>query len=1034
MGFMMRIYTITAFCALGLLFNLETCAGELSNKMFYAEIMVEEGAIQNISNLFTTLQAINITVDNSLLIISQFSITTVCEIRGNKTICKCSDGYIWSGAVCDSQPDCCNQIECSVKTSQPTPMCLPKTRVIISGSATFPDAYNSLYSNTGSPEYKAFTSTKTEELKQVYSTFSGFDSLVITGIRQGSVIVDFLMTVNAPLNSSQLESKTNTLQTSMNATFQLTTTGLVQIYAPNETICYDSTQQLSCTMNDPSFDSCSWKLTAGNNVYALVNGTEVLVEPSCSLTLLKTSQIWQGTYNCSFSKGFITHTASATLDIALLPENIQILSGPQYPDCSVDEEKSLQVNVTCTIKNSTENYTMSWSFVGTSGGLNSSTNANGFISNSVIVSVQCKSQSDIIVTCQYINRKSQQESANLTLPVIYMGTPVCQANGDWPKAKASTTAQLACIGERVGMRTRPCLSTGSWGIETSPCVNRDLNNILQDTYSLLKGRGSPESIASDIFGRLKNSTNSTVSINTYANINASVTILQNMNNASANVTLGQIILPDLLASSNNILSISLKNSWTELTSAQSKNSSLSEQYLMSMEGLITKTHINISESLPRCKYANVELVSQAAEKNSSIKVLNASIILPEGIVKAVAFSTLSELLPTNEDTTTNSIILSVTLQNSTLKNDISITFPLINSRPRNYEIDCVYWDFTSSQFSGNGCDWTYTGVNTEAVCTCNHLTSFATLMSKHPISLKFQDEITYVGLGASVCSLTLCLIIEFLVWNTVVKSNISHFRHTALVNISLCLLLADCSFLASSFLSINHSNWCPYLVIIKHYCYLAMFFWMLCLSMMLLHQLMFVFHQLRKKVYLTFSICLGYICPLFIVILTFIAYQNGKENYYYSSETCWLVYEGTLKGSIYAFIFPVLIIVVINFLSMMVVITKLLRPQVSDGSKADEKDITKSILKAVVFLTPIFGVTWILGFFVLTIDLTEGPLAFFINYAFIIVNSFQGVLILITGCFGEKKVRDALLKYFISTPPKPTKNESSTKVVSIIKK
>uniref|UniRef100_A0A8C9RP07 Uncharacterized protein n=1 Tax=Scleropages formosus TaxID=113540 RepID=A0A8C9RP07_SCLFO len=408
-----------------------------------------------------------------------------------------------------------------------------------------------------------------------------------------------------------------------------------------------------------------------------------------------------------------------------------------------------------------------------------------------------------------------------------------------------------------------------------------------------------------------------------------------------------------------------------------------------MEGLITKTHINISESLPRCKYANVELVSQAAEKNSSIKVLNASIILPEGIVKAVAFSTLSELLPTNEDTTTNSIILSVTLQNSTLKNDISITFPLINSRPRNYEIDCVYWDFTSSQFSGNGCDWTYTGVNTEAVCTCNHLTSFATLMSKHPISLKFQDEITYVGLGASVCSLTLCLIIEFLVWNTVVKSNISHFRHTALVNISLCLLLADCSFLASSFLSINHSNWCPYLVIIKHYCYLAMFFWMLCLSMMLLHQLMFVFHQLRKKVYLTFSICLGYICPLFIVILTFIAYQNGKENYYYSSETCWLVYEGTLKGSIYAFIFPVLIIVVINFLSMMVVITKLLRPQVSDGSKADEKDITKSILKAVVFLTPIFGVTWILGFFVLTIDLTEGPLAFFINYAFIIVNSFQ---------------------------------------------
>ncbi|KAM6961220.1 adhesion G-protein coupled receptor F3 [Aplochiton taeniatus] len=281
-------------------------------------------------------------------------------------------------------------------------------------------------------------------------------------------------------------------------------------------------------------------------------------------------------------------------------------------------------------------------------------------------------------------------------------------------------------------------------------------------------------------------------------------------------------------------------------------------------------------------------------------------------------------------------------------------------------------------------------------------------MSREEVPLPYMDEITNVGLGVSIISLIACLGIYVLVWNSVVRSNVSYFRLTAYINISLCLLIADCCFLASSPKKIPES-WCQILVVLKHFFYLAMFFWMLCLSLMVLHKTVFVFHKLSKKAYLGFSFFLGYFCPVLIVAITFITYQNGNKDSYYSAKTCWLIYEGVLKGSIHSFVLPIGTIVVINVFCMMVVITRLLNPVV-EASTRDEKDVAKSILRLIVLLTPIFGVTWLLGFFVLTLDLTVGALAIFVNYAFTLLNAFQGFFLLLTSCVGEKMVRDALFK------------------------
>uniref|UniRef100_A0A673L6K3 G-protein coupled receptors family 2 profile 2 domain-containing protein n=1 Tax=Sinocyclocheilus rhinocerous TaxID=307959 RepID=A0A673L6K3_9TELE len=260
---------------------------------------------------------------------------------------------------------------------------------------------------------------------------------------------------------------------------------------------------------------------------------------------------------------------------------------------------------------------------------------------------------------------------------------------------------------------------------------------------------------------------------------------------------------------------------------------------------------------------------------------------------------------------------------------------------------------------------------------------------KRPLETTILSELTYVGLGISVVSLVLCLIIEFLVWEAVVKSDISNFRHAALVNISLCLLFAHCGFLASSDPKAIPEHWCSILTVAKHFFFLAVFFWMLCLSVVLLHQMIFVFDQLRKKVFLVLSITVGYVCPLICVATTYITFENGKEGKYYSTDTCWLIYQGVLKGSLFSFVIPALTIVMVNLFTLVVVIMKIVTPAVSDSKAQDHKDVAKGMIKTVVFLSPVLGITWLLGVLVLHLDLTQKPFAQIVSYAFTLFNSLQ---------------------------------------------
>lgn len=61
-----------------------------------------------------------------------------------------------------------------------------------------------------------------------------------------------------------------------------------------------------------------------------------------------------GSYGCLFITGNIAHMALAPIEIALLPEVINVTSTPPSADCSTGTTAT--VIITCTIENSTETY------------------------------------------------------------------------------------------------------------------------------------------------------------------------------------------------------------------------------------------------------------------------------------------------------------------------------------------------------------------------------------------------------------------------------------------------------------------------------------------------------------------------------------------------------------------------------------------------------------------------------------------------------------------------------------------------------
>ncbi|XP_073418104.1 adhesion G-protein coupled receptor F1-like isoform X2 [Dendrobates tinctorius] len=318
---------------------------------------------------------------------------------------------------------------------------------------------------------------------------------------------------------------------------------------------------------------------------------------------------------------------------------------------------------------------------------------------------------------------------------------------------------------------------------------------------------------------------------------------------------------------------------------------------------------------------------------------------------------------------------------------------------------CVFWDFTLEMWSSKGCVTQVTDGITQ--CISDHLTSFAVLMMESQSDDSYNDailsSITHVGLCLSCLSLLLCITIQIILLRK--SKNSAVYRHVSILHISSFLLIFNISFLASDLIKPDiQEQLCIAFTFSSHFSLLGFFCWTLVQGIFLVCRLVFVFHHVTKTEFLVLSIVLGYVCPLVISLGTFLVYF---PHHYTMNETCWL---DKSSGASMAFSVPTVIIIVVNFLILILVIHKLLRPSISEGNK-EEEEVVKKLAKAVIFCTPQFGLTWAIG-----IPMFAGQKDLYLQYLFVLLNPLQGFFILLFACLLDKKVMDLLKKHFLRSP------------------
>uniref|UniRef100_A0A8B9G5R0 Adhesion G protein-coupled receptor F2 n=1 Tax=Amazona collaria TaxID=241587 RepID=A0A8B9G5R0_9PSIT len=472
---------------------------------------------------------------------------------------------------------------------------------------------------------------------------------------------------------------------------------------------------------------------------------------------------------------------------------------------------------------------------------------------------------------------------------------------------------------------------------------------------------------------------------------------------------------------NHILNSSVISNWAFVKDRNASSILLDSVNLFAGKLLLKNGSESIQEHFISTKGYSVHKNSSgksfdfSMEFNNTANITGHVVIPEEELFKlpktskaiSIAFPTLGAIIETSrlDPVSVNGMVLSVSLPEELLH--ILLTFEKVN-KLENVKAVCVGWHSTERRWDNRACKMKSDNIS-NVVCICKHhhrtFKSFSILMSPTMLRNAVLDYITRVGLGLSIFSLVLCLIIETVVWHHVTKTEITYMRHFCLVNIATSLLVADVLFILAAIVHNAALNYklCVAATFFLHFFYLALFFWMFTLGLLILYGLLFIFFKITKSAFITAAFFIGYGCPLVISILT-VAITVPK-NGYLRTGGCWLNWYET--KALLAFVVPALSIIVVNVVVVVVVVVKTGRSSVGEGCKSQDLSSMIRISKNVALLTPLLGLTW--GFGLATI-VDSRSLAFHVTFA--LLNAFQGFFILLFGTLLDRKVLGSLQSLF----------------------
>ncbi|XP_020953796.1 adhesion G-protein coupled receptor F1 isoform X6 [Sus scrofa] len=596
---------------------------------------------------------------------------------------------------------------------------------------------------------------------------------------------------------------------------------------------------------------------------------------------------------------------------------------------------------------------------------------------------------------------------------------------------------LPCSRGYTGNITAKCQPSG-WHILREMCVLSELEE-LKKNFSVI-ALSATEAAVSSLVQNLSIIIQQNPST-TAGNLASVVALLGNVSSLSraSNFSVSNSTMENVIGITDHILNSASVTNWTVLLQKETQASSQLLETLENISVLVPPAALplNISrefihwKGIPASQHQREMGYSYKTElfpQNTSIPIRGQVLIgseqfqgsLPETII-SMASLTLGTILPLtkNEDAQINGPVISTVIPNYPIR-DVFLILSKIESNLS--QPHCVFWDFSHLQWNNAGCHLVKETPDS-VTCRCTHLTSFSMLMSPFvpPAIVPVVKGITFVGLGVSIASLVLCLVTEALFWKQVTKSQTSHTRHICMVNIALCLLIADLWFIvaAAEDTAAHPPGICIAAVFFAHWFYLALFFWMLMLGFLLAYRVILVFHHMATPLMMAIGFSLGYGCPLIISIITIAVTQ--PSNSYKRKDACWLNWSDGSKPLL-AFAVPALTIVAVNLVVLLLVLAKLWRPAVGERLTQDKKATVVRVGKGLLILTPLLGLTW--GFGIGTM-VDSGNLAWHVIFA--LLNAFQGFFILCFGMLLDNKLRHLLLNKLspLSSWKQPSKQNAS---------
>ncbi|XP_027031134.2 adhesion G protein-coupled receptor F5-like [Tachysurus fulvidraco] len=499
-----------------------------------------------------------------------------------------------------------------------------------------------------------------------------------------------------------------------------------------------------------------------------------------------------------------------------------------------------------------------------------------------------------------------------------------------------------------------------------------------------------------------------------ATIIAVVDILNIVSNLSLTTSIDQPIMEDVLNTTNAVGSDDARDLWLRINNNNASMNASSE-LLKSTENFgsrLPNTSFNIKIGSASLNKTNITTSSFLEEFGINLTTkISIPEITPPTFITVIVSPAFNNILPVrtltyNDSSQTDTKINGdvVMIKANSRINNISLSYDVINKALGNPQ--CVFWNFDLLNGVGGwdstGCQLKLLGNETERyTCECNHTTSFSILMSPFNMDNLALNYLTYIGVGISMASLVLCLIIEIIIWKSVTRNETSFMRHVAIVNIAVSLLIANICFISGAAV-VKQEGPCSTATFFMHFFYLALFFWMLLSALLLLYRTLMVFSRMTSGAMMAIGFTVGYGAPLIIAVITVIT--AGGKGYIQQGYNCWLNWDKT--KALLAFVIPALTIVAINLLVLIVALCKILRRGVNASVQPDEKPPLVVIARCVAILTPLFGLTW--GFGIGTLGSNNlgvhGMFAFF--------NSMQGFFILLFGTLLDSKVREALAGKF----------------------